>query len=199
MDIHEFELLPRKLGWKYELFSGEPHITPAECVVCVTMAVEPRAVNAACPMRRVTSEDRPALLNLFHAAFRDSVEYYGWSDKSFWRSAETCLERFFGDQHGAMREVSRLSVEEEPRHGPAEVIGAALVIRNPEAPYLDLLMVHPQWQRRGLAMALVSDAMNALHAAGEQTLQSAYELANEASRAWHSKFGFVEEPDLFLA
>ena len=30
MTFDEFELLPRKPGWKYEFLDGQPHITPAE-------------------------------------------------------------------------------------------------------------------------------------------------------------------------
>jgi predicted GNAT family acetyltransferase len=66
-------------------------------------------------------------------------------------------------------------------------------------PVLDLLFISPQWQRRGLAIALVASAMNALHQAGESTLTSCYQLANPVSQAWHRACGFVERPDLRYA
>jgi len=79
-------------------------------------------------------------------------------------------------------------------------VGAALLSRDREyGPVLDLLFIRPQWQRRGLATALVASAMNALHQAGEGTLTSCYQLANTASQAWHRAFGFVERPDLRYA
>lgn len=195
MDIHEFDLLPRKLGWKYELIGGKPYITPAQVVVHVSIAVEPRPVHAPCPIRPVTPDDRQALIDGFREAFRDSVEYFGWPEPRFERSALECIERYFGGKHPPMTEISRLAVEKDG----AVVIGAALVIRKKQGPYLDLLFVRPLWQRHGVATALVASALNALHAAGERTLASAYDLANEPSRFWHRKFGFVEEPDLFLA
>jgi GNAT superfamily N-acetyltransferase len=56
-----------------------------------------------------------------------------------------------------------------------------------------------RWQRHGLGTALVSAVMNELADLGEQTLGSAYNVANTPSIAWHRKLGFEEVPDLFLA
>lgn len=195
MDIHEFDMLPRKLGWKYELIEGKPYVTPAQVVVHVSIAVEPRPVHAPCPIRLVVPGDKHALIDGFREAFRDSVEYFGWSEPRFERSAVECIERYFGGKHPPMMEISRLAFEEDS----AAVIGAALVIRKKQGPYLDLLFVRPRWQRQGVATALVASVLNALHATGERALASAYDLANEPSRFWHRQFGFVEEPDLFLA
>jgi len=64
---------------------------------------------------------------------------------------------------------------------------------------LDLLFIHPRWQRQGLATALVSAVLGRLHDDGVEHLTSRYLLANEASRAWHRSFGFVDEPDLWVA
>lgn len=41
--------------------------------------------------------------------------------------------------------------------------------------------------------------MNALHGAGETYLDGGYNVANEASAAWHKAQGFVELPDLARA
>jgi RimJ/RimL family protein N-acetyltransferase len=62
-----------------------------------------------------------------------------------------------------------------------------------------MLFVSPAWQRQGLATALVTAALNALHSIGVAALESSYMLGNAESQAWHQQFGFVEEPDLFLA
>jgi RimJ/RimL family protein N-acetyltransferase len=64
---------------------------------------------------------------------------------------------------------------------------------------LDILFVIPEWQRQGVATALTSATINELYNVGVKTLKSRYFLGNNESRAWHQKFGFVEEPDLFLA
>jgi predicted N-acetyltransferase YhbS len=79
------------------------------------------------------------------------------------------------------------------------VVGAALVVRPPRGPRLDLLFVRPRWQRAGLATALVAAAGAALRGAGEAELRSSYRLANAPSAAWHTRFGFREAPNLSVA
>ena len=84
--------------------------------------------------------------------------------------------------------------------GEGSLVGAALLIEKEGGqPLLDMLFVIPEWQRKGLSTALVSAAINELYRTGIKRLGSRYLLGNDGSRAWHQKFGFVEEPDLFLA
>ena len=64
---------------------------------------------------------------------------------------------------------------------------------------LDLLFVIPSYRKRGLATALVQAAITDLHSIGKTILVTRYHLGNASSRAWHARFGFVEEPDLILA
>ena len=79
------------------------------------------------------------------------------------------------------------------------IIGAALIIAQAEeTPLLDMLFVRPEWHRKGIATAMVAAALNTLHSSGVRTLASQYVLGNEESRAWHQRFGFVEETDLLL-
>jgi N-acetylglutamate synthase-like GNAT family acetyltransferase len=78
-------------------------------------------------------------------------------------------------------------------------MGAALLTEKHDGqPLLDILFVHPQWQRKGLATALVSSAINALSDTGATTLESRYMLGNDASQAWHHGYGFKEKPDLMV-
>jgi RimJ/RimL family protein N-acetyltransferase len=85
-----------------------------------------------------------------------------------------------------------------PGSNPDEetLAGAAMVTSTENGPLLYLLFVAPEWQRRGLATAMVSAAINELYELGEKTLTSRYHIGNEESMAWHQRFGFVEEPDL---
>ena len=71
-----------------------------------------------------------------------------------------------------------------------------MVTSTENGPLLYLLFVAPQWQRRRLATAMASAAINELNELGEKTLTSRYHIGNEQSMAWHQRFGFVEEPDL---
>jgi len=83
---------------------------------------------------------------------------------------------------------------------PGEPIGAALVTLEEGWALLDVIFVAAHWQRRGVASALAATAVNALVEFGSiRTFVSRYHLGNEVSRAWHHRFGFVEEPDLLVA
>jgi acetyltransferase (GNAT) family protein len=65
---------------------------------------------------------------------------------------------------------------------------------------LDAFFVTPEWQRRRIASALFAETVNELHKIGNyRGLVSRYYLGNEASCAWHHRFGFKEEPDFLLA
>ena len=68
-----------------------------------------------------------------------------------------------------------------------------------ESARLDLLFVTPEWQRMGVATALVSATIDQLYESGHRTLKSRYNLGNAESRAWHRAFGFVDDSDLLLA
>ncbi|HZO91453.1 MAG TPA: GNAT family N-acetyltransferase [Chthonomonadaceae bacterium] len=183
MTIEQYHLLPLKPGWKREYIDGEAHIQPRNTAATLTISVGPRPVNASYPLREVTPEDAPALIAAFYEAFRDTCEYCDWPDAKIRESASKCITTFFAGQRGETHSASRLAVETATATGREEVIGAALLVRDNDGPYLDMLFVRPHWQRRGLATALVSAAMNALHAAGEPTLRSAYDIANDPSVA----------------
>jgi RimJ/RimL family protein N-acetyltransferase len=64
---------------------------------------------------------------------------------------------------------------------------------------LDVLMIAPAWQRRGLASMLLGATLAALSSGKIARLVSRWHLANEPSISWHQKVGFIEEPDLFNA
>src|SRR5206468_3554338 len=96
--------------------------------------------------------------------------------------------------------ASRVAVRVNSSTKRERIVGAALIVEAaPRQPALDILFVSPRKRRSGIASALAGAAMNELHTAGLKTLESAYVLGNEESRAWHQKFGFLEEPDLLSA
>ncbi len=221
MTVEEFHLLPRRLGWKHEYWDGYAHITPGHAVMDVSMPVEPRPSSPPCPLRPVGPEDEAALIAAFLAGFGDSVDYCDWEPAAIEKSAAKCIRDFLARARGEPLEASRVAVAAAPGTDPAAaaqvqvepgevdpmtpvptapIVGAALVVRAGEAEArLEMLFVAPAWRRRGLASALVSDALTALHAAGFDRLVSRYLLANADSRAWHLRFGFTEEPDWLAA
>jgi len=200
MTWEAFELMPRKPGWKYEYWDGQAHMSPRHQVVTVTIAVQPRPVSSPYRLRPVAACDEPQLVAAYIAAFSDTIEYCDWESEKIVSSARTNIRNFFAGKRGQPHPAARVAVDSKANVVGEQVVGAALIIGDDdEPPLLDMLFVVPTWQRQGLATALLSASINALHSVGVPTLESRYMLGNEESQAWHQRFGFVEEPDLFLA
>ena len=200
MNWEAFELMARKPGWKYEYWGGQAHISPRHQVVTVAISVQPRAVSSPCRLRPVAPDDEPQLVAAYIAAFGDTIEYCDWEPAQLTSSARTNIRNFYIGKRGPPHPASHVAVASRAAAAEEQIVGAALIIANDgEPPLLDMLFVTPAWQRQGLATALVTAALNALHSTGVPALESRYMLGNAESQAWHQQFGFVEEPDLFLA
>jgi RimJ/RimL family protein N-acetyltransferase len=193
MSFAAFESLPHRLGWKHEYYGGKAHIRPAYMSVTFVLNLTPRTGRRQAGMRPVTPDDARALVKPFLAAFAQAPEYVGYSAREFRKKAIDYLAGFFGEVRG---EWSPASVVAEVG---GEILGAALVKRREQGPLLDCLFVHPWHGRQGWATALVTRAVQTLLAEGVSKLQSSVHLANEASLAWHQRFGFREVPDGWIA
>ena len=200
MTIDEFHVMARKPGWKYEYWDGKAHISPAHRTVATSLDTEPRSYQSPCQIRPVESRYQPSMIDAFVVAFRDTIEYCDWEDEKILDSARKNVIGFFSGERGNPLPASRLALVSQPEGERESVVGASLVVgmRGGSA-LLDVLFVTPEWQRRGVATALVSSVIDRLHDGGNSTLKSRYNLGNDESRAWHRKFGFVDDSDLFLA
>lgn len=200
MSYDDFDLLPAHPGWKQEYWDGMAHITPRAQFAVMRMDVEPRAVHSSLGLRALDGADRSALASAYVEAFADTVEYCDWEEEAIDRSAREIVREFLAASRGEALPASRVAVEPAALDPAEGIAGAALLTRTADGrPMLDMLLVRPRWQRLGLATALVARSLGELHRHGETLLRSRCLLANEPSRAWHRKFGFIEEPDLLLA
>lgn len=199
MTIEAFHRLEWELGWKYEYFDGCAHISPREAAMCGTVVVRPRTVpDGLVDAEPVCPSDRDALLQAYLAAFEDAVDYCDWPPAKSREHAEANIDGFFAGRRGPWLPASRLIRGGGGTAGP--VLGALLVVESaPGHALLDLLYVVPDQQRRGLASAMAIRALAELDRIRFRRLESRYLLANQASRAWHHRFGFVDEPDLMCA
>lgn len=200
MSFEEFERMPRELGWKYEYWDGAAHISPGHQVVVATVPTAPRSESSPCAIRPLEPADEAPLVAAYVRAFGGTIEYCGWQPGKIVESARESVGRYLAEKRGQPHAASRVAVAVEPGEREETVVGATLLLDGgPELAQLDMLFSVPEWHQRGLATAMVGSAVNALHAAGIGTLESAYVLGNAPSRAWHRKFGFSELPDLTLA
>jgi len=208
MTMEEFHRLPRKLGWKYEYWEKCAHISPAHHVVTTTIEITQRTINSPYKLRPVETGDEPRLVSLYFDAFKDTIDFCDWKPSKIKTSAEEDIRGFYTGKRGKPLPTSRVAVDE---HAGSSVIGAVLIVeRNGDEhdfppggggtlPFMDILFIAPRRQRRGVAAALVSTAMDELYRSGHKRLKSHYHLGNEASRYWHRRFGFKDVVDHFLA
>jgi GNAT superfamily N-acetyltransferase len=200
MTWQEYELQPMQLGWKYEYWDGQTHISPRHNAVSVTVRVQPRTVSSFCAIRPALASDEPELIAAYIAAYSDTIDFCDWQADQIEAAAQKDIPGFFAAKRGTPLPASCVAVAPHRETGNEHVIGAALIIAQEEqAPLLEMLFVLPEWHGKGIATALASTALNTLHRSGIETLASRYLLGNEESRAWHQRFGFVEEPDVMLA
>ena len=192
-----FRLLPMVPGWRYEYNEGMARIRPSHRFAITTVRLSPRPISTKLMIRPITGADEAALIETFFDAFSDTVEYCDWNEDAIWKSSGECIRSYFDGKRGAPLPASRLAVLE--RDGREVVVGAAMLVEGTAHPFLDMLFISREIQHTGAATALVGMAVNELHRLGESRLSSAYHLANEASKSWHRKFGFLEEPDLHVA
>jgi L-amino acid N-acyltransferase YncA len=199
MSREEFHLLPFELGWKQEYCDGVAHFTPRMCVVHASTPAQPRMAMTSVGMRPVQESDEAELVRCFQEAFADTFEYCDEEQEQIEAAARQCIRHFFKGLFHRCLPASHVAVAPLDDVEAGAIIGAALVIsqtKEKDWALLDMIFVAPAWHRRGVATALTSAALNELHASGWRALVSRYQMGNEASRAWHRRFGFVDEPDL---
>ncbi|MEO8351941.1 MAG: GNAT family N-acetyltransferase [Chthoniobacteraceae bacterium] len=202
MSIDEYHLLPFHPGWKVEYFDGEAVFQPRENCAHGTMAVLPRTEPdvEGVSFRGLDPLDAPGLSALFRAVFSETPEYAGWPADRFEVEPRKVIEDFFSGKRGAVCGATRLVVSDAARANDGAIIGAALVVEHgARAALLDVLMIAPGWQRRGIASTLGAVVLAALARSGHELFISRWHLANESSIDWHRRLGFREEPDFLNA
>lgn len=200
MPVEEFELLPMKLGWKYEYWDGQAHISPRGQVVIATVKTRSCPIRFPYTLRPVTESDEPQLVAAYVEAFAESFDFCDREFSKIAAAATDDIGKILSGRRGSLLTASRVATAPPSETTAETIIGAALITGSDrQPPLLDILFVVPQWQRKGIATALVSTVSHELHHAKVETLESRYFLGNEESQAWHRKFGFTEEVDLMLA
>ena len=201
MSLEDYAHLAFRPAWKQEYFDGCLVETPREVFVHATTPVAQRPQESPAPLRPVTSHDEPALHRCFCQAFLDTIEFCDYASHQLDEAARNCLRRFFGTAGGDALDASRVALGAPGTPEANRPIGAVLVLK-PDIGWalLDMIFVTPRWQRGGLGTALAAAGVNALYQqGGTHTMVSRYHLGNDASRAWHHRFGFVDCPDLQVA
>ncbi len=195
MSFETFErTVPWRAGWKREYYGGSAHVRPSYATCIFELELGARVETPAVDIRPVRPDDRPELLDAFLDAFRYAPDYCGYPMAAYRKAARDYFEGFFGGKRGEWCPLASCVALVGDR-----IAAAALVKIRDHGPLLDCLYSRPEQFREGLGTAVATFAVNRLVAAGHRTLRSCASLANEASNAWHTRFGFVELPNWMTA
>jgi GNAT superfamily N-acetyltransferase len=186
--MDDYDRYPKLPGWKYECFGGVIRATPSMHSIATTLEVTPRTSASPCDLVSPDEIPREDLVCTFIASFKDSVEFFNWTLVQVEEHANKWVNALLDGKRGRMLAISRVAVIGN------SVVGAALFRDEDDIPFLDLLYVLPDWQRKGIASAMVAQAVNTLYEARIPVLTSRYDLANTSSRDWHHRFGFKDSP-----
>lgn len=192
--------MPRRLGWKHEYWDGYARLSPRHKLVYLRKVLDPKEASSlpeipeGYRLRAVKRTDAAELEALYLASFKDTVEFFGWSQERVFKQAHKDIRAYLEGTRG------RASLHSHVGEQGGNLAGAALVVHPADRPpALALLMVHPAHRRRGLAATAVGWVARELHRDGEHLLRTACHIANEDAAAFYRAMGFIEEEDLFLA
>ena len=188
-------------AWRYEYYAhcgAKTRIRPFGPSYRLT--VEPKSIAAVCEIRSIQREDARALRQSFVAAFSGYVDYLYSNETQVGRLCVRLLRKFYSDSNSQLcRKASCLAVDPQDR---TRVIGAALLAPGPLCGSEDRLLLQPifvvpDWQRRGVATALIAEVFRRLQQGGVEVLRSCCSDHNAASKRWHRAVGMTEKTGFF--
>lgn len=197
MSFADYELLEKPFGWKVEYWDGQARFTPRGIGVKTRIDL-----TADCLSRQsmqhtlipVDSTYTEQMIEKYIEVFSDSVEFCGWPLEDIKASAVRDIQRYFAGKRGEPLPASVVAIEPNSR----QLMGLALfILKRDKRPHLELLYVRSQFQRQGIATAMVLSGINHLRSTDFNELFSAYHICNLDSRQWHHKFGFQDVYDVY--
>ena len=197
MSFEEFDRMESPFGWKVEYWDGCARLTPRSVGVKTTINLVTRPLSPhPYTLIPVSPDDRDRMLAAYFESFSASVEFCGWPPEMIHESAARNIGKYFSAAKGEPLSASVIALAP----GCPDIVGVALFIDQPEkGAYLDLLYVKTDFQRQGVATAMLNRAIDRLIKSGFKTLTSTYHVCNEPSRLWHHGHGFVDQYDGYYA
>jgi GNAT superfamily N-acetyltransferase len=192
MTFAEYEVLEHPFGWKVEYWDGQAHLTPREVCVTTRIDLSPRSLTQNYALIPAHPNFTEQMIGGYFEVFVDSVEFCDWTVEQVQDNAEKCIGHYFAGTRGESLPASVIALEPDSH----KLAGLALfILTREQKPHLRLLYVRPQFQRKGVATAMVDWGINSLIESNFQELFSTYHICNEESRLWHHRFGFQDNYD----
>ena len=187
VSMDEYLQMQQPFGYKVEYYNGEAVFEPREIAVDAWLKLSPRPVASQWPFVAVDPVHSEAMKAAFYLAFHDTVEFCDWPEQAIRKHAQKNIDDYFAGVRDEPHAVSRMLLKDDC------VIALALFLTDRDGHVkLDLLFVLPEFQRLGIAAAIVAIAINELQQQGVTEIFSAYHALNQASQDWHRAFGFED-------
>ncbi len=156
---------------------------PARIVMIADLPIIGEAPSSESTYRTVTPDDLPALAELLVVAYAGTVDDLNESPEE---ALDYLHKRTRGEIVGPMLwDCSFVAVQRI-----APVAAVLTSEENPGKPLLGDVYTHPDWQRRGLATALIHLTANALHERGYKEMTLKVAIANTDARRLYERLGF---------
>ena len=184
-----FETLPRPAGWKYERWGGRLRLEPdwrSETARYVG-PLEGCATPPGVQIGRVSGRDVEDATDAADEAFADGPDFFCFPVNTRKNDLRRGIEDAVTLEPSWVRRAQRIA-----RGRGGEVVGLLLVREVAGGVVLETVGVLPTWRRRGLAAAMLGQALAALPAGTE--VRSGWLVANRESEAWHRRVGFEVVP-----
>jgi len=165
---------------------GPPSLHLALCWAVDSPLPHPHSTRAL--VRQLQSDDEPALGSLFWAAFRGTIDDPGTAHSAAADAKDALTGRW-----GPMIPEASLAAWDG-----TDMVSAVVVLRDDAhkgLPLLAFVATHPSRQRQGLARALISAAVGALHAKGQRELHLAVTIGNPALTLYTALGFAVVDPE----
>jgi GNAT superfamily N-acetyltransferase len=217
LSLAELHQLPRHPAYKYEYINGEAWISPRpRCyharldLLAFVAAPDQTEVPQTAPVRAFRDEDWEALVPVFAASFARQQPFGSLEPGPRQDAARQSLEQTKAGGDGPWVRAASFVAEEG-----GSAVGALLVTLLPggdpsdpdtyrwtgPAPddclargagqaHLTWVFVQPNLAGRGVGMALLRSAAEALLGLGYRELLSTFLLGNDSSMLWHWRAGF---------
>ena len=186
--IEECLQMQHPFGYKVEYHDGEAVLQPQELYIDGHLILTPHKTQRCHHYEVVRTNHQQAMTEAFFNAFQDTVEFCNWPKDDIRKHAEKNIDDYFSGVRGEPNPASRLLRD---KTGAITALVLFITTKSGQTK-LDLLLVLPDSQRRGIAADMVASACNELQQQGISEIYSSWHVLNETSQHWHHRFGFTD-------
>jgi ribosomal protein S18 acetylase RimI-like enzyme len=159
----------------------------SEMILPLSAPTPPKATSPGVEVRPLTPADEPALARLHERAYSDHLDrFLALEDLDPVRDADRQLRDYFAGRYGEVLSPGSSVVSEGGR-----LVAAVIATRHSGRALIVDVMTEPNRQGSGLGRVVLSDAIGALRARGENAIVLNVTEGNDRAIRLYSHLGFV--------